>query len=79
MSLASLLVLLGLVLLPGGGATLAAFRSGTLRIETAIALCFGLGYTVAALTAMVLAILDAIGRTSFAVTRNDRPGVMSSK
>jgi hypothetical protein len=67
-SLASILVLLGLVLLPGAGATFAAFRPGTLRIETAIALCFGLGYTVAALTATVLAILDAIGRTSFAVT-----------
>ncbi len=68
MSAASLLVLLALVLLPGAGATLAAFRPGTLRVETAIALCFGLGYAVAALTAAVLAIADVIGRTSFAAT-----------
>jgi len=63
---ASLLAVLAVVLLPGAGATLAAFRPGTLRIETAVALCFGLGYAAAALTATVLAIADVIGRASFA-------------
>lgn len=66
MSPASLLAVTAIVLVPGAGATFAAFRPGVLRVETAIALCFGLGYTVAALTATVLSITDTIGRTSFA-------------
>ncbi|MGH3138693.1 MAG: hypothetical protein ACRDQE_03085 [Gaiellales bacterium] len=68
MSVASLLAVSALVLMPGAGATLAAFRPGVLRVETAIALCFGLGYTVAALTATVLAVTGTIGRTSFAIS-----------
>jgi hypothetical protein len=54
--------------MPGAGATFAAFRPGVLRVETAIALCFGLGYTVVALTATVLSVTDVIGRTSFATS-----------
>ena len=68
MSVASLLAVSAVVLVPGAGATLAAFRPGLLRVETAIALCFGLGYTVAALTATVLAVTGTIGRTSFAIS-----------
>jgi hypothetical protein len=64
-SLASLLVVSAVVLVPGAGATLAAFRPGLLRVETAIALCFGLGYAVAALTATALAVTGTIGKTSF--------------
>ena len=68
MSVASLLAVSAVVLVPGAGATLAAFRPGLLRVETAIALCFGLGYTVAALTATALAVTGTIGRTSFAIS-----------
>lgn len=68
MSVASLLAVSAVVLVPGAGATLAAFRPGVLRVETAIALCFGLGYTVAALTATALAVTGTIGRTSFAIS-----------
>jgi hypothetical protein len=67
-SVASLLAVSAVVLVPGAGATLAAFRPGLLRVETAIALCFGLGYTVAALTATALAVTGTIGRTSFAIS-----------
>jgi hypothetical protein len=67
-SVASLLAVSAVVLVPGSGATLAAFRPGLLRVETAIALCFGLGYTVAALTATALAVTGTIGRTSFAIS-----------
>ena len=55
------------VLVPGAGATLAAFRPGLLGIEAAIALTFGLGYAVSALTATALAVTGTIGRTSFIV------------
>ena len=67
MSLASLLVVMVVVLVPGAGATLAAFRPGLLGVEAAIALTFGLGYAVAALTATALAVTGTIGRTSFVV------------
>ena len=67
MSLASLLVVIVVVLVPGAGATLAAFRPGLLGIEAAIALTFGLGYAVSALTATALAVTGTIGRTSFIV------------
>jgi hypothetical protein len=66
-SLASLLVVMVVVLVPGAGATLAAFRPGLLGVEAAIALTFGLGYAVAALTATALAVTGTIGRTSFVV------------
>jgi hypothetical protein len=66
-SLASLLVVMVVVLVPGAGATLAAFRPGLLGVEAAIALTFGLGYAVAALTATALAVTGTIGRTSFVI------------
>ena len=53
------------VLVPGAGATLAAFRPGRLSVEAAVALMFGLGYTATALTATVLAVTHTIGRTAF--------------
>ena len=67
MSLAGLLVVVVVVLVPGAGATFAAFRPGLLGAEAAIALTFGLGYTVAALTSTVLAVTHTIGRTSFVI------------
>ncbi len=67
MSLASVLVVMAVVLVPGAGATFAAFRPGLFGVEAAIALTFGLGYAVAALTATALAVTGTIGRSSFAV------------
>jgi hypothetical protein len=55
------------VLLPGAGATLAAFRPGRLSVEAAVALTFALGYTATALTATLLAVTHTIGRTSFLI------------
>jgi hypothetical protein len=67
MSAVSLLVVLAVVLPPGAGATLAAFRPGRLTVEAAVALTFGLGYTATALTATVLAATHTIGRTGFLI------------
>jgi hypothetical protein len=66
-SLASLLAVMAVVLVPGAGAMFAAFRPGLLGVEAALALTFGLGYAVAALTATALAVTGTIGRSSFAV------------
>ena len=66
-SLASLLVVMAVVLVPGTGATFAAFRPGLFGVEATLALTFGLGYAVVALTATVLAVTGTIGRTSFVI------------
>jgi hypothetical protein len=55
------------VLVPGAGATLAAFRPGRLTVEAAVALSFGLGYAATALTATVLAVTHTMGRTGFVI------------
>ena len=65
MSAASLVVVVGAVLIPGLGATFAAFRPGRLTVESVVALAFGLGYAVVAVTATLLAVTGTIGRTSF--------------
>jgi hypothetical protein len=64
-SLPSLLVVVAVVLVPGAGATFAAFRPGRLGVEAAIALTFGLGYAAVGFTAAALAIAGSIGETSF--------------
>jgi hypothetical protein len=64
-SLASILAVMAVVLVPGAGATFAAFRPGMLGVEAAIALTFGLGYAAVGFTAVALAIVGAIGETSF--------------
>jgi len=65
-SLASLLAVMVVVLVPGAGATFAAFRPGRLGVEAALALTFGLGYAAVGFTATALALAGAIGQTSFA-------------
>ncbi len=67
MSAASLLAVLAVVLVPGAGATLAAFRPGRLTVEAALALTFGLGYAATALAATALAATHTMGRTGFVI------------
>ena len=54
-----------LVLIPGLGATLAAYPPGRVGPVTRLALMFGLGYAVVGITALVLVIVHGLQPATF--------------
>jgi hypothetical protein len=62
---ATIAIAAGLVLVPGLGATLAAFPPGRVGPATRLALTFGLGYAVVGLTAVVLVIAHVLHPYTF--------------
>ena len=62
-----MLVVAGLVLLPGAGAALAVSAPTQITLETAVALAFGLGYALAGMAATALAVTGTIGKASLAI------------
>jgi len=62
---ATIAIAAGLVLVPGFGATLAAFPPGRVGPATRLALTFGLGYATVGLTAVVLVIAHVLAPYTF--------------
>jgi hypothetical protein len=65
--IAAELVVIGLVLVPGLGAALAFAGPGRISLEARVALAFGLGYAIAAGSAVVLALAHAFLLPTFVV------------
>jgi hypothetical protein len=61
----AIIVALLVMVVPGAGAALALHRPGEAGIATRLALCFGLGYAVAALTGVVLEILHVLNVVTY--------------
>ncbi|MGH2702556.1 MAG: hypothetical protein ACRDJ2_12385 [Actinomycetota bacterium] len=67
MTVFALSLVVVLVLIPGTGAALAAFRPGAISMASRLALCFGFGYAITALLSYLLAIVGLLTPAVFAV------------
>ena len=72
MNPATIAIAAALVLVPGLGATLAAYPPGRIGAATRLALTFGLGYAVVGITAVVLVIAHVLHPATFFPALRDR-------